>query len=432
MRRWASHFCPPALPVGRSGMAKQKNRRGDAGWLLFLESVVIIGVDLCTTAVGVRNRVQKCAFWCVSFESCLEAFSVDDGRSGLVVLLLGDPHLLEGGERSKDGATNPDGVLSLWGSDNLNLHGGWCEGGDLLLHAVGNAGVHGSAAGKDGVGVEILSDVDIALHDGVVSSLVDASGLHTEEGWLEESLWASESLVADGNDLSVRELVALLERGGVGSGGHLLLEVEGNVAKLLLDVSDDFSLGGGGEGVASLGEDLHEVVSKISAGKIKSHDSVGKSVTFVDGDVVGNTVTSVEDNTGGSARGVEGEDSLDADVHGGDIEGLEHNLGHLFSVSLGVEGSLSEEGGVLFWGNSELVVEGVVPDLLHIVPVGDDTVLNGVLEGEDTSLRLSLISNVAVLRSHTNHDTLMSWTSNNGREDSSGSIISGKSSFAHS
>ena len=134
-------------------------------------------------------------------EKYLEAFSMDDGWAGFVVLGLGDPHGLEGGEGGEDGATDPDGVLSLWGSDDLDLHGGWSEGGDLLLHAVGNAGVHGGAAGEDGVGVEILSDVDIALHDRVVSSLVDASRLHTEEGWLEERLWASESLVADGNDL---------------------------------------------------------------------------------------------------------------------------------------------------------------------------------------------------------------------------------------
>ena len=34
--------------------------------------------------------------------------------------------------------------------------------------------------------------------------------------------------------------------------------------------------------------------------------------------------------------------------------------------------------------DSQLVVEGVMPDLLHVVPVGDDSVLNGVLQGEDT------------------------------------------------
>ena len=55
-----------------------------------------------------------------------------------------------------------------------------------------------------------------------------------------------------------------------------------------------------------------------------------------------------------------------------------------FWVPLGVEGSLSEQDGLFLRGNTELVVEGVVPDLLHVVPVGDDTVLNGVLQGEDT------------------------------------------------
>jgi hypothetical protein len=359
----------------------------------------------------------------------LEALSVDDGGTGFVVFGLGDPHSLEGREGSKDGATDPDGVLSLWGSDDLDLHGGWGEGGDFLLHSIGNTGVHGGTAREDVVGVEILSDIDVALHDGVVGGLVDTGGFHTNEGWLEEGLGASESLVTNGDDLTVGKFVGLLEGGGGSGGGHFLLEVEGDVAELLLDVSDDFSLGGGDEGVTSLSKDLHEVVSKISAGKIESHDGVGKGVTFVDGDVVGNTVTSVEDDTGGSAGGVEGEDGLDADVHGGDVEGLEHDLGHLFSVSLGVEGSLSEESRVLFWGNSELVVESVVPDLLHIVPVGDDTVLDGVLEGEDTSLGLGLVSDVGVLGAHTDHDTLMSGSADDGGIDGSGSIVTSETGF---
>ena len=75
--------------------------------------------------------------------STLEALAVDDGRTALVVLLLGDPHLLEGGKGSKNGTTDPDGVLALRGSDDLDLHRGWGEGGDFLLHTVGDTGVHG-------------------------------------------------------------------------------------------------------------------------------------------------------------------------------------------------------------------------------------------------------------------------------------------------
>jgi hypothetical protein len=255
---------------------------------------------------------------------------------------------------------------------------------------------------------------------------VDTSGFHTDEGWLEESLGASESLVTNGDDLTIGKFIGFLERRGRSGGGHFLLEVKGDVAELFLDVSDDFSLSSSDERVTSLSEDLHEVVSKISAGKIESHDGVGKSVTFVDGNVVGNTISSVEDDTGGSARSVKGEDGLDANVHGGDVESLEHDLGHLFSVSFWVEGSLSEQSWVFFWGNSELVVEGVVPDLLHIVPVCDDTVLDGVLEGEDTSLGLGLVADVRVLGAHTDHDTLMSWSADDGGVDSSGSIVTSK------
>ena len=40
----------------------------------------------------------------------LEALPVDDGRAGLVVLLLGNPHLLEGGQGGQDGASDPDRV----------------------------------------------------------------------------------------------------------------------------------------------------------------------------------------------------------------------------------------------------------------------------------------------------------------------------------
>ena len=88
--------------------------------------------------------------------------------------------------------------------------------------------------------------------------------------------------------------------------------------------------------------------------------------------------------TCGTTRGVQGQYSLDGDVHGRCVEGLEHDLGHLFSVGLGVEGSLGQQDGVLLWGDTEFIVEGMMPDLFHIVPVGNDTVFNGVLQGEDT------------------------------------------------
>merc|ERR1712110_1179388 len=90
---------------------------------LLLILKLIISTDKLIFCRGLFNSVRLGSL-------CLEALAVDDGGAALVVLLLGDPHLLEGG------ASDPDGVLPLWGSDDLDLDGGGSQGGDLLLHAV--------------------------------------------------------------------------------------------------------------------------------------------------------------------------------------------------------------------------------------------------------------------------------------------------------
>merc|ERR1740128_277855 len=260
---------------------------------------------------------------------------------------------------------------------------------------------------------------------------MDSTGFHSEEGRLEESLWATEAFIANGDDLAVGKLIRLLQGGGGSGSGHFLLKVKSNIAELLLDVTDNLTLSSGGERVATLSEDLHQVVGQFTSSKVKTDNGMGKGITFIDGDTVGDTISRVHDNTSGTSGSIEGEDSLDGDIHGGHVEGLEHDLGHLLTVSLGVEWSLSEEDRLFLRGNTELIVEGVVPDLLHIIPVGDDSVFNGVLEGKDTSLGLSLISNIGILLSHTDHHTLVARTSNNGGEDSAGSVISSETSLAH-
>lgn len=141
----------------------------------------------------------------------LEAFSVDDCWARLVVFLFRDPHRLECREGSENGSSDPYRVFPLWWGDDLDLHGGRGKGRDLLLHTVCNTGEHGGATRQDRVGVQVLSDVDVTLHDGVVGGLVDSAGLHAQEGWLEQRFRASESLVANGDDLSIGQLIRFLE-----------------------------------------------------------------------------------------------------------------------------------------------------------------------------------------------------------------------------
>ena len=360
----------------------------------------------------------------------LEALAVDDGRTALVVLLLRDPHLLEGRERCENGATNPDGVFTLRRSNDLDLHRRGSERSDFLLHTIGDTWVHGGTARlenvrnglkhqigdayHDNVSVEILPHIDVALHDGVESGDVDTTALKTEHAGLEESFRSSESLVANRDDLTVRKFVRLLQTRALRGGLNFLLEVKGNIAQLLLDISDDFALGSGREGVTALSQDLHEVIGQITTCHVDTRDSVRKSETFVDGDNVSDTIAGVKHDTSGTTGGIEGEDSLNRDVEGGGVEGFEDDLGHLLSVGLGVDGGLGEQNGVLLGSHTQLIVEGVMPNLLHIVPVGDHTVLDGISEGEDTTLGLGLITDIRVFLTHTNHDTVMTRTTDNG------------------
>lgn len=70
----------------------------------------------------------------------------------------------------------------------------------------------------------------------------EISPLRTDERRLEHGLRAAETLVSDGDDLTVGQLVALLQGGGGGGGGHLVLKIQSHVAQLLLDVTHDLAL----------------------------------------------------------------------------------------------------------------------------------------------------------------------------------------------
>merc|ERR1719260_340977 len=133
---------------------------------------------------------------------------------------------------------------------------------------------------------------------------MDATGFHSKEGRLEESLWTAETLISNGDDLTVRKFIRLLKRGGGSSSGHLLLKVKSNIAELLLDVTDNLTLSSGSEGVATFSEDLHQVVGELTSSEVKTDNGMGQGITFIDRDSMGDTITRIHDNTSGTARGI--------------------------------------------------------------------------------------------------------------------------------
>jgi hypothetical protein len=93
-------------------------------------------------------------------------------------------------------------------------------------------------------------------------------------------------------------------------------------------------------------------------------------------------------------------------------------------LALGLSGASVRRTGC---SSGALVVEGVVPDLLHVVPIGDDTVLNWVLEGKNAALGLRFIADVRVFLAHAHHHALMTRTSDDRGEDRAGGVVAGES-----
>jgi hypothetical protein len=57
-------------------------------------------------------------------------------------------------------------------------------------------------------------------------------------------------------------------------------------------------------------------------------------------------------------------------------------------------------------------------------------VFDWVFQSEDTPFRLGFVTDVRVFLTHTDHNTLVSRSTNNGGEDSSGSIITSETALA--
>jgi len=159
---------------------------------------------------------------------------VDDCGTTFVKFSLGDPLSLEGAQARQDGTTDPDGESSFSGGNDLDLDGGGSQSGDFLAQSVGNTVIHGSTTGHDDVAVQVLSDIDVALHDRLEGEFVDTGEVLAVLHGLEQGFGASEGLVTNGDDLTIgKGVVDFLGRGFVG-GLEFSVEIISDVTELSL------------------------------------------------------------------------------------------------------------------------------------------------------------------------------------------------------
>ena len=302
---------------------------------------------------------------------------------------------------------------------------------NLGPHTLTHSFEQGAATGKDNVLEEVLAHIHVTFLNGIVAIFMNTlEVIETSKLWAEQDLSSAESLVTNQNLSAIWELIVLFACMALLSLVHSGLEVVDDIAHLLLDITNDLDFGVGSEGIATLVQDFLEISCYVPTGKLDLLDGMWNCVTLKDWDGMGDTITRVEDNTGRSTVGVESEDGLDTHVEAWYIEDLEHDLSHLFSVFFWVEWSLGHEDWMLLWRNLKFTIEGMMPHLLHIVPVSDDAVLNWMSEPEHTPLLHSLITHINLILIKTNHNSWYLWPSYDGAEHSSWRIISSKTGLA--
>merc|ERR1719183_561908 len=123
-----------------------------------------------------------------------EALPMHNRWARFIILLLGNPHLLERTQGGQNRASDPHGVFPLRRGHNLDFHRGGSKRGQLLRHALADTLKHRCAARQNDVGIKILANVDVTLHDTLESRVMYPARFLPDKARLEQNLWAPEAL----------------------------------------------------------------------------------------------------------------------------------------------------------------------------------------------------------------------------------------------
>lgn len=80
----------------------------------------------------------------------------------------------------------------------------------FFLASLFHAWEHAASSAEHNVGVEILPDVEVALHNGLIDQFVEGRHFESKFGRIEHNLWGPEALVSESDGLSVRESVSAI------------------------------------------------------------------------------------------------------------------------------------------------------------------------------------------------------------------------------
>ena len=240
------------------------------------------------------------------------------------------------------------------------------------------------AARHDHLPVEGAPKVDVALLNTIRHQVVHPWVFKPNQFWLKEDLrglplfspqldcltvWEDEVSLGACFFFAVHVVVALL------FGHHGF-----NVTPLLFDRSHYFKLSRGVEAVTSASEQLHQVLGHVSASQVDSLRCVADGVALVDGTGTAYSIAHVEHDARHHAASVQTQHSSGLKLKRGNAKQVEKHFGGLYAVLNRVEGVLSDKDRVFTRVHSQLLLEDVAIDRLHLLPVLHCAVLNRVAQ----------------------------------------------------
>jgi len=136
-----------------------------------------------------------------------ETFSVNNTWSSFVIFVLKDPHLLESWEWRKYWTTNPDWVKSFWWGSNFNFNWWWGKICNFFGKSLSNIWVHSWTTWHNNVSIKFSSKIDVTFHNRLICNFMETFIFSLEEHRLEEGFRASELLVTNSDNLTIRKFI---------------------------------------------------------------------------------------------------------------------------------------------------------------------------------------------------------------------------------
>ena len=210
------------------------------------------------------------------------------------------------------------------------------------------------------------------------------------------------SIYCPSGSLKVLLLLVVVLLVDCGFQGQLVvhLDVARNEAEFLFYFPHNLKIGCAIEGISSHVQQLRQVVGNMAAGDVEPFESGFDDIAVEDRETVSDTIASIQEQGSDQPLSIQGHQSLIAVLQTPDIELFEHYFHHANFIGHWVHYRFGEEDGPALGVSHSDLVEGVLKEDFHVLPVFDDALLSGVAELQQGSILGSFISHHDLFQLH--------------------------------